>query len=194
MNIGIDVDGVLVDLGTYQLTYGIPYFREKYGMEVKNPKGYDIQDVFQCTREQREQFWTKYIWAYCLKAPMTEGAAETVAALKKAGHRIVIITGRAHTTEKGVTGALFRAMLKYWLRKNRFPYDEIIFCSESESAADKLEACRKKQIDVMIDDKPENLFALKDSVKIVCYPAIWNEDIHELDPFRIQSFRELHLS
>lgn len=56
MIIGIDVDGVLVDTGKYQLETGIPYFKKKYGMGVKNPKAYDIADIFGCCREQRESF------------------------------------------------------------------------------------------------------------------------------------------
>ena len=34
-----------------------------------------------------------------------------------------------------------------------------------------------EKIDIMIDDKPENLFALKDKIKVICYPAIWNEKV-----------------
>ena len=101
MNIGIDVDGVLVDMEKYQLKYGKKFFLSRYNINIKNPKAYDIQDIFDCTKEEREKFWKKYIWSYCLREPMTANAAETIDALRKAGHKIFIITGRAHTTEKG---------------------------------------------------------------------------------------------
>ena len=99
---------------------------------------------------------------------MTSNAAETVRALRKAGHKIFIITGRAHTTEKGITGWLFRKMLLYWLKKNKLYYDEIIFCSEENSSTEKLDICLKNHIDLMVDDKPENLFLLKDKIKVLC--------------------------
>ena len=191
MNIGIDVDGVLTDMAAYQQKYGKIYFEDERKMPLVNAKGYDICDMYACSKSEREKFWTKYIWGYCLKIPMTAGAAETVRKLKSEGHRIFLITGRAHTTEKGITGALFRWMLRYWLKKNHFEYDELIFCSESESAKDKYDICKSYHIDIMLDDKAENLLALKEEIGILCYPAVWNEDYRELDDDRIFSFEEL---
>ena len=78
MNIGLDVDGVLVDTQTFQLREGERYFRKKYGLLVKNPDMFEVMDVFECTRKQREAFWIRYIWKYCLKEPMTKDAAKVV--------------------------------------------------------------------------------------------------------------------
>ena len=58
-----------------------------------------------------------------------KSASETVARLKECGHEIIIVTGRAHTTENNVMGAIFRWMLKHWLKKNHFQYDKIFYCS-----------------------------------------------------------------
>lgn len=191
MNIGIDVDGVLVDTADYQLRYGKKYFCDKRQRKIKNPKGYDIYDIFECTKKEREMFWTKYIWAYCLKEPMTKGAAEYADRLHEKGHNVYIVTGRAHTTDKGITGKLFRWMLKRWLSKNHFYYDRIFYSSENDSAADKYDICIKNNIDVLIDDKAENLLALKDKIKVYCFPAVWNEDNRQLDSYRIKGFDEL---
>lgn len=75
MNIGLDVDGVLVDVRTFQLREGKRYFEKKFGISIKNPDMFEVQDVFECTKKQREAFWIKYIWKYCLKEPMTDNAA-----------------------------------------------------------------------------------------------------------------------
>lgn len=182
MNIGIDVDGVLVDMEGFQLKYGKLYFSEVHGKGVVNPKAYDIEQIFDCTHAERENFWQKYIWAYCLTEPPLKNAPEIISKLHDDGHKIFLITGRAHTTESGITGKLFRWMLKHWLKKNRIFYDDIVFCSEKDSSTDKLDACMDKKIDVMIDDKPENLLALADRIKVICYPAVWNEDV-ESDAF-----------
>lgn len=191
MNIGIDVDGVLTDMEGYQFKYGKKYFEEQLGMQIKNPKGYDIEEIYGCTYKQREEFWRKHIWRYCLSEPMTEGAADTAANLRRLGHKIIVITGRAHTTEKGITGLLFRMMLRYWLKKNQFPYDELVFCSEKNSSREKYQVCMEKRVDIMIDDKPENLLMLKPKINVLCYPAIWNREIRELDDIRITEFREI---
>ncbi len=191
MNIGIDVDGVLVDVERFQLRYGKKYFCDKLHRNIKNPKGYDICDIFDCTKKEREKFWIRYIWAYCLKEPMTKGAAEYAESMHKKGHKIFIVTGRAHTTEMGITGKIFRWMLTYWLKKNHFYYDEIFYCSEKNTAADKYNICIEKNIDLLIDDKAENLLALKDKIKVYCFPAGWNEDHRELDVYRIKGFYDL---
>lgn len=191
MIIGIDVDGVLVDMELYQIKYGTRYFQKKYNKEIVNPKGYDIQDIFDCTVQEREEFWTKYIWKYCLKEPMTLGAAETVNKLRKQGHKIYIVTGRAHTTEKGIVGMIFRWMLKSWLKKNHFKYDKIFFCAERDSSTDKFDVCIREKVDVLVDDKPENLLALKNKIQVICYPAAWNEDRKELNEYRINKFEKI---
>ena len=94
MNIGLDVDGVLVDVRTFQLREGKRYFEKKFGISIKNPDMFEVQDVFECTKKQREAFWIKYIWKYCLKEPMTDNAAEVVNKLRKEGHKVIIITSR----------------------------------------------------------------------------------------------------
>lgn len=192
MNIGIDVDGVLVDMEGYQLRYGTEYFFKVYGKAAVNSKAFDIEQIFDCAHVEREKFWQKYIWAYCLTEPPIKNAPEIISKLHDDGHRIVLITGRAHTTENNITGKLFRFMLKHWLKKNHIIYDEIVFCSEKESSTDKLDACIAKNIDVMIDDKPENLFALADRVKVICYPAIWNEDVESNSFVRVNDWNDIY--
>lgn len=187
---GIDVDGVLTDIWLYQMNKAIPYFK-KHNIELKHEKEYDIKDIFECTDKQREKFWSIYIWEYCLRLKMTDGAAETVRILKQKGNQIYIITGRAHTKEKGVVGFIFRKMLKYWLRKNKFVYDKIFYVTEEGSSEEKYNICIQENIDVLVDDKPTNLLPLKDKLKIVCFPAKWNEDNHHLDKYRIKCFEDL---
>lgn len=191
MNIGVDVDGVLVDMEGYQREYGKKYFEEKLGMKPINEKGFDIEDIYGCTHAEREKFWTKYIWGYCLRAPMSENAALVSKELREKGHKIYIITGRAHTTENGTSGKLFRWMLRHWLKKNRFEYDDIVYCSEKESSTDKLDACKRYDINLMIDDKPENLLSLKDEIKVICYPAIWNVDMNNDKVIRVKNWSEI---
>ena len=192
MNIGVDVDGVLVDMEGYQLRTGTEYFKKKYGKDVVNPKGYDIEDIFDCTHKEREKFWLKYIWAYCLKEPIFPYAAETLKKFHDEGHNIVIITSRAHTTEKGLTGWVFRKMLLRWLKKNGVYYDKIVYCTEKNSGEDKRRVCLEENIDVMIDDKPENLNAIMDNMNVMCYPAVWNEDINEKRYIRVKDWSEIY--
>lgn len=192
MVIGVDVDGVLVDTETYQIRTGTEYFKNKYNKNVINPKGYDIEDIFACNHSEREKFWFRYIWAYCLSEPVMPFAVDSIKKLHNDGYSIVIITSRAHTSEKNFLGALFRKMLLYWLKKNNVYYDKIIYCSEKNSHDDKLKVCINEKIDVMIDDKPENLIALSDKIKVICYPAVWNEKLQNDNIIRVKDWKEIY--
>ena len=46
MKIGIDIDGVLTDIEQWQLDYGSKFYYEKYGLEIKNYKGYETNEIF----------------------------------------------------------------------------------------------------------------------------------------------------
>ena len=78
MIIGIDVDGVLSDIGNYQLKYSKPYFKKKYNKDIVNPDKFDIEQIYDCTHKEREIFWQKYIWGYCLTEPAFKNASEVL--------------------------------------------------------------------------------------------------------------------
>ncbi len=189
MRIGVDVDGVLTNLQRYQLKYGKKYFKNCKNL---NENEIDIEGIFCCTHKEREKFWTRYIWKYCLSEPARENASATLNKLKEEGHEIYIITSRAHTTEKGITGWLFRKMLIYWLKKERIPYDKIIFCSEKNSDIDKKKYCIENNIDVMIDDKVENLLALKDIVKVICFEDNNNQYFNDVSVPKVKNFNQFY--
>ena len=175
MKIGFDVDGVLTDLENYQLEYGKKYFGED---KLVNENGYTIQEIFGCSKEEEEKFWIKYIWKYCLKEQIRENVINYIKRLKSEGNEIHIITGRAHTTEQNATGKLFRKMLLYKLKEAGIDFDSIVYCSESKSAEDKLKACKKIGIDVMFEDKAENIKELSEICKVVCFDAKYNKDVN----------------
>lgn len=189
MRIGVDVDGVLTNLEEYQLKYGKKYFGEE---KLVNPKAYDITDIFGVSKEEREKFWTKYIWKYCLKDEPKINSSETIRKLKEDGDKIYIITGRAHTTEENALGKIFRKMLISWLRKNDIPYEDIIFCDESKSASDKFEACKKLNIDVMLEDKAENIEEISKLCDVICFNAAYNEDYKNDKIYRVNTYEEAY--
>lgn len=174
MRIGVDVDGVLTNLEEYQLKYGKKHFKNVTDVDEN---GYDICDIFHCSREEREKFWTKYIWGYSLTDSPRQDAKAVIQQLNKDGHQIYILTGRAHTTEENARGALFRKMLEYWLKKNGITYDGIYYCSEDNSSTEKYDLCKKLGVDVMVEDKPENISQIKNIADVICVRTGYNHDI-----------------
>ena len=191
MNIGIDVDGVLADIAGYQLRTSQTYF-EKLGYSIIDPAGFDVVDIYGCSQKERSDFWHKYIWKYCISEPAIQYAPEIIEQLHDDGHNITIITSRVNTTEKNFLGYIFRKMLLKWLKKNGIYYDRIIYCSEKNSHNDKLNACVENEIDVMIDDKPENLMTIAEKIKVICYPAVWNENLNDTRIIKAKDWREVY--
>ena len=192
MIIGVDVDGVLIDLETYQLKCGEQYFVHKYGKKLISPSEYEIEQIFGCTKKEQKKFWKKYIWAYCLTESPMNNASAVISKLRARGHKIIIITSRVYTTEHTICGFVFRKMLKYWLLKNSIEYDEIVFCSDHDSSNDKYKVCIDCKVDVMIDDKMENLIPLVGKIIPLCYSAAWNRKAQEYNLFLVNDWNHIY--
>lgn len=190
MRIAFDVDGVFTDLENYQLEYGKKYFKNISEEDI-NYDEIDIKEIFNCTSSEREKFWIKYIWKYCFM-PFEEEMSSLVRKLKSDGDEIYIITGRAHTTEKGLTGKLFRKMLFHMFEKENVPYDHIFFCSEKNSDVEKKQICAEHKIDVIIDDKKENIESMKDVTRVICRDRIYNRMYNDPTVPRVKNAHQIY--
>jgi uncharacterized HAD superfamily protein len=191
-NIGIDVDGPLANLQAYQFEKGIPYFSKLKGVSesevVVDPNAYDVKEIFGVTKEERDKFWKKYIWEYCLLLKPDKETVEKIQKWHKQGKKIYIITSRVYVDERSFLGLLFRTMLTYWLKTNDIPYDDIVYCSEKESYIDKAKACEELDISIMIDDMVCNVKEISKSRVTACYDANWNQDYEA--KYRVKDFNE----
>ena len=194
-NIGLDMDGVLVDLEKYQLEKGIAYFCKKFNVSpeevVKNINAYDIEDIFGCTRDQRMTFWVRYIWEYCLLTPAREGSREITNKWHQEGRKIDIITSRVYVMQEDIIGALFRKMVKIWLFKQGIYYDNIVFCSEKGSAIDKSNACIDCKTKIMGEDKLDNVDAISENCLVACFNAKWNQNFEKENVYRVNNIYEM---
>ena len=78
-------------------------------------------------------------------------ASEIIRKLKTEGNQIFIITSRSFTTYENENKVRMQRLVKEWLKTNSVLYDEIIFTMK------KADVCKEKKIDLMIEDKPENM-------------------------------------
>lgn len=188
LNIGIDVDGVLIKLDDYQLKYGKEFFEKSAIDETK----YHIQDIFDCSSRQSGFFWIRNFKRYCMNSPATKDAAQVIKRLRNDGHKIYIITSRAGTKRKYPTGFIFRKTLLKWLKKRRIEFDKIFFCSSKKSHIDKFRVCKKIKIDIMIDDKKENIEKISKIAKVICLDAKYNKDCEGKDIYRAYNFKDIY--
>ena len=90
MKIGIDIDGVLTDIEQWQLDYGSKFYYENYGLEIKNYKGYETNEIFDVDIKLDDEFWNKYFREYSINVEARKFANEVIYKLKDS------ITGKSH--------------------------------------------------------------------------------------------------
>lgn len=139
MKIGIDLDGVVfntqaqwnVDAELYD------YLKVKKN-NVVNKEEPRIEERYNWAKKEKTNFINKYF--DISEFPLVPGAKEVLNMLKKDGHELIVITARG----KLVNGKEY-ALNK--IKKEKLLFDKLYF-----EQHDKLKACLKENIDVMIDD------------------------------------------
>ena len=173
MNIGIDIDGVLLDLERFAIDYGTKFCIEE-NLDIKiNIQGYWEGLKFNWTEEQENKFWNKYIIKYFKQYQPREFASEIIKKLKKEGNKIYIITAR---NEEGLPQEEYgksQEITKTWLNENNIEYDKLIFTPDSE----KLEQCLKNNVEIMIEDSPTNIKNISEKIPVIKYNCSYNENI-----------------
>lgn len=166
MKIGIDVDGVMLNLHAFKLKKGLEVFGSD---KLVNSNASELTDMFDITKDEENNFWLKYIWEYCRDVKPNPYVVEVINKLRNEGNTIHIVTSRVHTTRNDVLGMIFRKMLKTWFNNNNISYDSINYCHEENSGMEKANICRKLGLDAMIDDEIENCDSVKEYCKTFCY-------------------------
>lgn len=182
MRIGIDIDGVLTDLEQWQLDVGSKFFT-KYNKPIIKYDGYEISEIFDVSENMDNIFWEENIYEYVTEEPPRKFSAEVIQKLKSEGHEIYIITARYLTNKENEQGFTMRNIVKNWLKENHISYDKIIFSPE-----DKLEICIENDIDVMIEDKVDNINKISSTIPVICFHASYNANCKGENIFRAYSW------
>ena len=187
MNIGIDIDGVLTDMEQYQIDYGSKFAFERYKKGVIDSEAYDIEEIFDIDRKLDDEFWKKYLYDYAKNEPARKFANEVTKKLSNDGNKVYIITARFLTDRDTAEGQKMRKIVRNWLKENEIYYDEIIFSPE-----DKLEICLNNNIDVMIDDKVENINEISKHIPVICFNAGYNKECKGTNIYRCYSWYDVY--
>ena len=187
MNIGIDIDGVLTDVEQYQLDYGSKVLFELYHKGVANGEQYDLTEIFDIDKNLDNTFWKKYLYDYATKEPARKFANEVTKKLRDDGNKIYIITARMLTDKDTLEGQKMREIIINWLKENEIYYDEIIFSPE-----DKLKICLNNNIDVMIEDKEDNINKISKHIPVICFNAGYNKECKGTNIYRCYSWYDVY--
>lgn len=189
MRIGIDIDGVLNSQYNFCIDYGTKFCNELGKYRLENINAIDTTDMFLWEEGIAHQFWNTYREDLVVKSPPKKYASEVINKLKNDGNLIYIITARKNNDEwfpdflkKDVEG-----ITKKWLNKNKIYYDEIVF-----DVKDKGKYCKNNNIDIMIEDDPNNLRKLIGNTNVIIFDYPYNRNVEFTDLTRAYSWYDIY--
>ena len=190
MRIGIDIDGVLTDIEQWQLDYGSKFYFEKYGKEIKNNEGYETTDIFDVDSSLDDEFWNENFKNYSINVDVRKFAGEVIRKLKQDGNEIYIITARGGFSSHSSNVMSIeenKDIVLEWLKRNKIEYDKIIFSPE-----DKLNICIDNNIDLMIEDKVDNINKISTKISVICFHAGYNKNCIGKNIIRCYSWYDIY--
>ncbi len=153
MRIGIDLDGVVIDSETtfrvYEEIFDIDTLKSNNLINIKEPK---FQARYNWNKEQEAEFIKKYFLKVSKESPLMAGFRGVHELLQKKGHEFVVITARGGFVKEMKDDAI------RLLKENNIIFDKYFWNVE-----DKLEICKKENIDLMIDDDWKIIKQLSDN-------------------------------
>ena len=142
MKIGIDLDGVVFDsettFRTYEEIFDVDILKGKNLVDREEPK---FQARYNWTKEQEQEFINTYFMTVSRDSNLMSGFRAVYDLLKKQGHEFVVITARGGHVKEMKDDAI------RILGENGIEFDKYYWQVE-----DKLEVCKKENVDIMIDD------------------------------------------
>lgn len=164
MRIGIDLDGVCYNFAASLRRWLTGYEQET--LELPNPKRWEFYLDWGMTEHQFGQAVDQGVndgIIFMVGEPFP-GVGQAFDMFRARGHTIHIVTDRHNGTPGAAAGNTIA-----WLHRNNLKYESITFTADKTTA----------DVDVLIDDKPENCRAMINS----CIPAIlidrpWNQGVN----------------
>lgn len=142
MKIGIDLDGVVIDsettFRTYEEVFDIDILKGNNLIDRREPK---FQQRYNWTEEQEKQFIDTYFMDVSRESGLMSGFLKVYKLLKAKGYEFVVITARGGFIPEMKDDAI------RVLKENNIEFDKYYW-----NIHDKLEICKKENVDIMIDD------------------------------------------
>lgn len=152
MNIGVDFDGVILDDERAIRFYADFYSKFKLNKSVVDSGLLTSENRYKWNKDEINEFYDTYYDKITEKCSLFFGAKEILTKLHEDGHKIYLITTRGFYREEEMI------CLNKKLDELGFKFDDVI-CK----TINKIDVCKKQNIDVMIDDNPEMIMQFLNS-------------------------------
>ena len=187
MRIGVDIDGVLNDIGQWHYSCGFKFCIDNNINRGFNPYEYFMEKQFFLTDKENYKFWREYIFDLMVSIPTRPYAAKIINLLREKGHEIIILSARDNRYLTNQYANTMNFYIEQWLIKNNIEYDEILTVT-----GNKKDKCLENKIDIMIEDKKENVLEISRHIPVLCFDAPYNKDIANQNITRVFSWYQIY--
>ena len=170
MNIGIDVDGVLLDFEErFRYKAEIFDYLEKKNNKVKDKESYIIEEKYNWSKYDWNIFANKYLIKLSKDSNIIPGVKEVINLLKIDGHKLFIISARGTEFEDMIT-----------IVSEKFEKENLKFDKYYWKTKNKLEIIQKEKINIMIDDNPNTCEKLSsNNIKTIYFRNAYGKKLEE---------------
>lgn len=187
--VGCDADGVLIDMYLFHEIYGKKFYKK----DIINKDGYSPKELYGDSELKEKLYYLYILKSYCFDFPMRENTSNILNKMQKNEIKVHSITARKCTTSENFIGNLSRYAFEYWTEKNNVEFDSINYCSEEYVQRDKLLACQRLNVDVMIDDKPDVVeYLAANGIKVLMFDTPYNQKVEHENVIRVYNWLEVN--
>lgn len=170
MNIGIDVDGVLIDFEErFRHRAEVFDYIERKNNEIKDEHSYIIEDRYNWSEKDWKEFANKYLIELTKESNIIPGVKEIISLLRKDGHKLFIISARGTEFEDMIT-----------IVNEKFEKENLHFDKCYWKIKDKLKVIQDENVDIMIDDNPSICKKVSENkIKTIYFRNVYGEELEE---------------
>lgn len=181
MVIAIDLDGVVFDSEEYYRTYAHLYDIKYVKNGLRNKEEMNVHDRYGWDKQTADDFYAKYTAEVLNSAPLKAGAKYVLKQLKNMGHTLVCITLRGYYRECEIE------ITEKRLKEENIVFDKIIYNQHN-----KLEACKKEKVDVIIDDNHNTIKLLSENnIKCLHFRGAGLKKVEHENAIEVQNWAEI---
>lgn len=183
MRIGIDIDNTITNTLPILKKYCKRYNEEVLMKNTPiNEYGFASFNLYDWTKEENMDFCLKYLEEVVLQAKVKENAQEVIKKLKEEGNIIYIITAR----KKPEFSEPYKVTEKF-LKENGIVYDELLV-----GKTEKKQICIDNDIDIMIDDEPQNINAISEIIPVIVFDELYNKNCLGKNISKVNNWNEIY--
>lgn len=190
MIIGVDIDGVILNLSSYVRKEMSKKFKLERKKLTFNKYRNSIKEQYNLTDKEDFDFWfiDSQLFRYGKKATMKLNANKIIDKLKKQGHQIYIVTSRTFASDDNAYGEKMRKIVEKSLEKNKIHYDKLIYTNETDG---KVQGCLDNGVEILIDDSPRNLIEVGKYIPVICFSDKTNHNLKMENMTRCNSWKDI---